>query len=228
MSDALDMTAMYVMHGALRRELEQLAKVTARVDDDPRSVLRTAAGWELFKTSLHVHHTAEDDALWPALRRTLADRPDELVLLEAMEAEHAAIDQVIDAIDAVLTAPETHAGAGLNGLRDLTEALVVGLAGHLRHEEDQALPLVRAFATPRQWAHFGQVHGRRIGADIPRLLPWLLEGADEQTVATLLTPLPEPVRAAYAAQWQPAYAALDRWSVGTTAATGSGRAVTSA
>ena len=31
-------------------------------------------------------------------------------------------------------------------------------------------------------------------------------------VATMLAILPEPVRAAYRDQWQPAYAALDRWN----------------
>ena len=33
-----------------------------------------------------------------------------------------------------------------------------------------------------------------------------------RTVATMLAILPEPVRAAYRDQWQPAYAALDRWN----------------
>ncbi|GLH96565.1 hemerythrin domain-containing protein [Phytohabitans aurantiacus] len=208
MSDTLDVTAMYAMHDALRRELEHIARITVRVDSDPRTILRTAAGWQLFTRSLHVHHTAEDDALWPALRETLARRPDELALLEAMEAEHAVIDEVIEAIQAALSDP----GAGLDRLGDLADSLVVGLNGHLKHEEDQALPLIQAFATPQQWAHFGQVHGQRIGPDASRLLPWLLEGASERTVKTILAPLPEPARAAYAAQWQPAYAALDRWS----------------
>jgi hypothetical protein len=42
--------------------------------------------------------------------------------------------------------------------------------------------------------------------------PWLLDGAAEQTAATMLALLPEPVRAAYRDQWQPAYAALHRWN----------------
>jgi iron-sulfur cluster repair protein YtfE (RIC family) len=208
MRDKLDMTAMYAMHDALRRELVHLARVTAKADDDPQRVLSSAAGWQLFKKSLHVHHTAEDDVLWPALRETLADRPEDLALLEAMEAEHAAIDPLIGAIDATLADPH----ADLGRLGDLTDALVTGLAAHLEHEEDAAIPLIQQTATAQQWAHFGQVHGQRIGPDAPRLIPWLLDGADEQTVTTILAPLPEPVRAAYTAQWQPAYAATDPWS----------------
>ena len=211
MGNSLDMTAMYVMHHALRRELEHLAEITARLDDDPRNILRTAVGWDLFKTSLHIHHTAEDDALWPALRQTLADRPDDLALLEAMEAEHGAVDEVMESIDAALATP----GAKVDCLGDLVDSLVTGLTGHLKHEEDQALPLIQAVATEQQWAHFGRIHGQRIGPDVPRLLPWLLEGATEQEAVTMLAPLPEPARAAYAAQWQPAFAALQRWNPGT-------------
>ena len=213
MSDNLDMTGMYVMHHALRRELEHLAKMTARPDDDPRAVLRTAAGWQLFKTSLHIHHTTEDDALWPALRGHLATRPDELALLEAMESEHAAVDEVIETIDGLLADPD----AALDRLGDLVDSLATGLTAHLKHEEDQTLPLIQAVATAQQWAHFGQVHGQRLGPDAPKLLPWLLDGATDQAITFILAPLPEPARAAFAAQWQPAYTALDRWSGGTAA-----------
>jgi Hemerythrin HHE cation binding domain len=50
------------------------------------------AGWELFKTELHIHHTAEDQDLWPRMRTHLADRPDQLALLQAMQDEHGRID----------------------------------------------------------------------------------------------------------------------------------------
>jgi iron-sulfur cluster repair protein YtfE (RIC family) len=212
MSGKLDMTAMYAMHDALRRELRHLAEVTANADDDPRRILGTAAGWELFKKALHVHHTAEDDALWPVMREALAGRPDDLALLEAMEAEHAAIDPVIEAIDEEVGRALTDPGSGPARLGDLTDALVTGLDGHLEHEEDEALPLIQSVVTEQQWRHFGQVHGQRIGPDAPRILPWMLDGATPETAAAMLAPLPEPARTAFRTQWQPAYAALDRWN----------------
>ncbi|MBG0831856.1 hemerythrin domain-containing protein [Planomonospora sp. ID67723] len=208
MSSTLDLSAMYVMHDALRREAGHLARVTARVGRDPRSVLRTATGWELFKTALRVHHTAEDEALWPGLREGLADRPTDLVPLEALEAEHGAINEVIEAIDAALANPE----AGLDQLSDLIDSLATGVVGHLRHEEDQAVPLVLRLTTRRQWEHFRRIHFRWIRSDTSRILPWLLDGASDQTVATLLAALPEPVRHAYRHRWRPAYTAVDRWS----------------
>lgn len=208
MSGAFDMTLMYAMHNALRRELEHIARITARADGDPRRILASAAGWEMFKSALHVHHGAEDEALWPAVREAVADRPGDLALVEAMEAEHAVIDPLIEEIDAALADRESAPGR----VGAAADALAGALRVHLKHEEDDGLPLVEATVTAEQWQHFGAVHGSRGAADAPRLTPWLLDGADEQIVAAMLALLPEPVRAAYRDQWQPAYAALDRWN----------------
>ena len=102
-----DMTMMYVMHSALRRDLQTIARVTARPNDDPKHVLSAAAGWEMFKSYLRVHHTAEDELLWPLMRKALADDSDGLALLDAMEAEHATIDPLLGAIDAALADRDT-------------------------------------------------------------------------------------------------------------------------
>lgn len=211
MSSTLDLTAMYATHNALRRDLEDIARITAHSNDDPWHILRTAAGWEQFKKILHIHHTSEDDALWPAMRQTLANRPDDLALLDAMEAEHAAIDPVIEAIDAALTDRDT----GPQRLGDLTDALATNLNRHLEHEERETLPLIDATVTLQQWQHFGQVGASRIGPDTPWVVPWLLEGASEETIATMLAAIPEAVRQTYHNEWRPAYAALDRWNADT-------------
>ncbi|MGZ9928727.1 hemerythrin domain-containing protein [Streptomyces sp. NC-S4] len=213
MSDAIGLTVMYAMHDALRRELVHLDRITTAADHDPRQVLATAAGWTLFKKALHAHHTAEDDALWPPLRRKLTGRPSDLALLEVMAAEHAAIATVIRAIDGVLTDP----GAGSLRLCQLADALTRGLAGHLEHEEQAALPLARRELTAEQWVRFGRVQAEHIGREAPLLLPWLLDGADAPTAERLLALLPAPSYGACTARWIPAYAELDRWSPGTTA-----------
>ncbi|MFD0274374.1 hemerythrin domain-containing protein [Kitasatospora sp. NPDC127111] len=212
MSDRLDMAVVDAMHGALRRELRHIADVTARSDPDPRQVLRTSTGWELFKRALRAHHSAEDDALWPALRRALRGRPYDLTRLEAIEAEHATLAALVTAIDDALTcsAPVPATGPDLFGV--LTGSLVTGLAGHLGHEEDAVFPLVQVVLSEEQWAHFGRTHAERIGPHAELLVPWLLDGADERAATAVLARLPEPARRAYGERWRPAYAALDRWS----------------
>ncbi|MFF7178032.1 hemerythrin domain-containing protein [Streptomyces sp. NPDC008121] len=209
MSHAFDLTVMYAMHDALRRELVHLDRVTTAADRDARQVLAGAAGWSLFKKALRAHHAAEDAALWPPLRRNLAGRPRDLALLEVMEVEHAALATVIRAVDDALTDPWADSGTDVS---QLTDALTRGLAGHLRHEEEAALPLIRQALTYEQWSHFTRVHAHHIDRDAPLLLPWLLDGADEPTTRRLLSRLPAPVYAACTARWIPAYALLDRWS----------------
>ncbi|HEY3087900.1 MAG TPA: hypothetical protein VGJ59_07555 [Jatrophihabitantaceae bacterium] len=66
--------------------------------------------------------------------------------------------------------------------------------------------------TPQRWEHFGEFHRSRTGPDAARLTPWLRDGSDQHTAARMLALLPDPVRAAYPDQRQPAYAALDRWN----------------
>jgi hemerythrin-like domain-containing protein len=202
-----DMTWMYAMHKALRRELERIARVTARPDDDPKHVLRTAAGWEMFKSYLHVHHTTEDDMLWPPMRKALADGSDGVALLDAMEAEHAGIDPLLASIDAVLLDPES----GPHRLGELTDALATALRGHLDHEEAHGLALIDATITEDQWLAFGIEHGTRVSGDIARYLPWILDDATPEDTAKVLGLLPPPVQQTYRDAWQPAYATMPRW-----------------
>ncbi len=208
-------TAMYAMHEALRRELRHLAQADGRANRPGREPCHRptrSAGWALLKKALHAHHAAEDEALWPVLRDALAGRSSELALLEAMEAEHAALDPLVHAVDEATAAARTGSGSGADLLGHLVDSLVTGLAGHLRHEEEAALPLAKAFLTPDQWTRFGRVHTQRIGTDAAEMLPWLLDGADPLTATALLSTLPPPARRAYERYWQPAYAALDRWN----------------
>jgi len=203
-----DFTMMFVIHDALRRELELLARTTARGTGDPRRLVAGAAGWEMFKEYLHVHHGAEDEALWPQVRQALADRPADLALIDAMETEHATIDPLLDAVDAALADP-----ARAGDLGGLVDALATGLRGHLKHEEEAALPLIDSVVTPEQLQAFGRAHTARIGDGTPRYLPWVLDGASTRNTDAILGILPPPVRGLYNDAWVPSYRRLERWPV---------------
>ena len=202
-----DMAMMLAFHDAVRRELGHIARVAAAATDDPRHVMATAAGWQMFKAYLRVHHGTEDDVLWPAMGSALAERTDDLALLAALEAEHAAIDPLLEAIDATLANP----ASGRERLGDLTDALAATLNAHLRHEEDEGLALIDATVSDELWQEFGQEHGKRFGTELPRSVPWMLDGLDGAKVEHILQGLPGPLRAAYQDQWLGAYRELDRW-----------------
>ncbi|MGV9772354.1 hemerythrin domain-containing protein [Streptosporangium sp. NPDC003464] len=207
MSFRLDMSMMFVMHDALRRELERIARITARGGDDPRLILKSAVGWEMFKTYLHAHHRSEDETLWPVMAEILAERPADLALLDAMEAEHAIIDPLLDSIDAALADRET----GPRRLGELVDALHTGLTGHLKHEEAEALTLIDATLDEEQWGRLGRRQRERIGTAAPRYLPWLLDDLDPHRAAAILGRMPEPLRTAYENDWRAAYVGLDLW-----------------
>ncbi|WP_436774859.1 hemerythrin domain-containing protein [Yinghuangia sp. YIM S09857] len=205
-----DMTMMFVMHDALRRELERIARIIERGGDDPRVILHTAAGWGMFKRYLLAHHAAEDDVLLPEVRKALADRPDDLAVIDAMEEEHAAVDPGVAFFDVAIADPES----GADKLAMIVDRLVAGLGGHLTHEEDEALPLIDEVAGPELLDRFGAEHTRRLGAEVPVFLPWLLDGADPAAVAAVTGRLPATVRSAYATVWAPAYAGSGIWVPG--------------
>lgn len=207
MTYKLDMTMMFAVHDALRRDVERIARITARMDDDPGRLLGAAVGWEMFKAYLRVHHTTEDDMLWPVMERTLADRPDELALLAAMEAEHALIDPLLEAFDAAIADPDM----GHERLGDLSDTLTGVLGGHLKHEESEALAVIDLSVTAEQWQAFGQEHGKRVGADATRYLPWVLDDAGEERTALILGRMPEHIQAAYRGEWRAAYDAMNAW-----------------
>ncbi|MGI5238002.1 hemerythrin domain-containing protein [Dactylosporangium sp. CA-139066] len=211
----LDMTMMFTIHDALRRELERIARITARVDEDPRHVLSTAVGWEMFKKNLTIHHTSEDLTLWPVMQQALAGRPDDLALLDAMEAEHAVIDPLLADIDAALADRDS----GLERLTGLTDALYTKLRHHLAHEESEALNLMDSTLTKEQWGAFGKEQSGRHVDDTSTYLPWLLDDMPAAKLAAFIGNMPEPLRSAYENEWRAAYEALDIWGAKTNTAT---------
>jgi Hemerythrin HHE cation binding domain len=209
----LDVSMMFAMHDALRRELVQVARIARRTDDNPGQLLRAALGWELFKKFLLVHHQSEDDILWPALRTNVAGQPGRLALADALEAEHAVIEPLLTVIDAAAADPDY----GYQRFGDIVDELISKLTAHLAHEENDGLPLIDASLSPQEWQHFAQVHAERVGSDAPTYMPWLLNGASPQTLDAVLGKFPPPLLTAFREQWGPKYAALDIWNVGRPA-----------
>ena len=204
----LDVSMMFAMHDALRRELVQVERIARRTEDNPGRLLRAALGWELFKKFLLVHHQSEDDTLWPALRTNVAGQPSRLALTDALEAEHAVIEPLLTAIDAAAADPDY----GYQRFDDIVDELITKLTAHLAHEETEGLPLIDASLSPQEWQHFAQVHAERVGGDAPTYMPWLLNGASPQTLDAVLGKFPPPLLTAFREQWGPAYAALDTWN----------------
>jgi hypothetical protein len=202
-----DLTIMLGAHAAFRRDLVRLARAAAFADlPDPARRASVRAGWETFKRQLHLHHTAEDAIVWPALRQRLAHSEHAQSVLDAMEAEHAQIDPLLAAVD------EAFADAGRRSLGDRVGALTTSLTAHLTHEERDGLPLIGVALTAAEWRGVGFKIARQSGlSEAGEMFAWIADGADPDQAAAAIGTLPPPARLIYRAIWKPRYRRTPRW-----------------
>jgi hypothetical protein len=202
-----DLTIMLGAHAALRRDLARLARAAAFADlPDPARRASVRAGWEVFKRQLHLHHTAEDSIVWPALRERLGHSVHALSVLSAMEEEHKEIDPLLAAVDEEFGDPHARA------LADVTGALTTSLSAHLTHEERDGLPLIGQALTAAEWRGVGLKIARRSGlSDAGEMFAWIADGADPEQAAAVVGTLPAPARLIYRAVWKPRYRRTGRW-----------------
>jgi len=202
-----DLAIMLAAHRAFRRDLTTLARVAASrsAGADPARRRSVAASWELFKRQLHLHHTAEDAVIWPALRSRLAHSEHALSVLGEMEEEHARIDPLLAAVDAAFPGDQ-------DGLGDVIGELASTLTGHLTHEERDGLPLIGVALTAAEWRSVGFKIARRNGLSAGgEMFAWMLDGAAREDTAATLGSLPPPVRVLYRTIWQPRYQRTPHW-----------------
>jgi hypothetical protein len=202
-----DLTIMLGAHAAFRRDLVRLARAAAFADlPDPARRASVRAGWETLKRQLHLHHTAEDTIVWPALRQRLAHSEHAQSVLDAMEAEHAQIDPLLAAVDDAFAEPDG------GRLGDAADALTTSLTGHLAHEERDGLPLIGVALTAAEWRGVGFKIARSNGlSEAGEMFAWIADGAGPDEAAAAVGTLPPPARLIYRAIWKPRYQRTPRW-----------------
>lgn len=172
---------MAIVHRALLRDLARARDVLA-APRPPTGEQRRALGEHLvwMMEFLHAHHMSEDTGLWPAL---VARNPDAAELVASLEADHAHIAPAVDAVTlaARLYASTTDDSARL-ALSDSMEALDVVLAPHLQREVADAMPVVSASLTRREWEAIEQAHNVAPNSTKQLALEghWLLDDLDPE------------------------------------------------
>ena len=208
-----DLTIMLAAHAAFRRDLALLAQAATFADlPDPGRRASVQAGWELFKRQLHLHHTAEDAIVWPALRERLTGSDQAQSVLDAMEAEHQQIDPLLAAVDDAFGRAGDGHRADPRAIGDAADALATSLTRHLAHEERDGLPLIGVALTSAEWRRVGfrivRQNGLSAGGE---MFAWLADGADPDQAAAAIGTLPPPARLVYRAIWKPRYNRTSHW-----------------
>lgn len=198
-----DMTGMYVMHHAFRRDLAAFASsVRATPFGDPSTWEALDRRWTRFAVTLHHHHSAEDTHYWPVLETAVEARGTDADLAEvhAMSEEHDDIDPLVsavgDGLGAVVQHPcEEHRHAleiRLAGLREV-------LGEHLRHEETVVLPLVQRVMTHEEFQGVEEAIGKSYPLrEVPFIVGWALAGLPDHARAAMFTMAGAPYRLLHA------------------------------
>jgi len=196
---------MRALHAALRRDLSRLRDAAGQLDSSAAAPSTVLAGWDAFRAQLDNHHSAEDDDLWPVLRRELSD-PGDLAAVDAMVEEHRHIPAALAGVDAALRGPAELAAP--------VEVLSTVVLDHLEHEEREVLPLIEQHLTRAQWRAFLHTErARRSPRERPEFLTWILDEAGPQDAAAVLTEMPPPARLIYRRVLRPRYDAQHRWQI---------------
>jgi hypothetical protein len=190
-------------HRALRRDLESLVRAASSADlANPVTRRSVGSGWDVFKRQLHIHHAAEDDLIWPALRERLSGSENALSVLDAMEQEHQQVDPLLAAVDSAFASAAGGAdGDPANGggrLGEVIDPLVSMLTGHLAHEERDALPLIGTALTGAEWRAVGRKIAIKNLPRGPEMFGWMLHDAPPEQEFPLKPPprfgLRQPLR----------------------------------
>jgi hemerythrin-like domain-containing protein len=174
----VDMFMMYVMHHAFRRDLTKLTEAARCTPASDRVAWRLLQQrWQVFSEALHGHHSGEDAGLWPLLLERGSE--DERETLEAMEAEHAEFDPLLDACTEGFARLAEHVDD------DARAALAVRLAAtreclarHLEHEETGAIPIIQRVLSQDDWERLEEEHFKEdlSPGKVVRVVPWAAYG----------------------------------------------------
>jgi len=210
-----DTRMMGIVHSALKRDLTRARDVLA-AEPAPRGRQRVALGkhvsWML--DFLHGHHSGEDAGLWPLVR---GRNPDAADLLDSMEADHA---RIAPAAAAAATAAEQYTATTTDAPRvTLVEALdeLLGvLVPHLDREVAEAMPVVAATISDREWKDVEQHHfvKDKSNRELAMEGHWLIEDIDPEGYEVVVHTVPPVLRFVLIHGFGPAYRrqAKARWS----------------
>ena len=189
-----DVHDMVVVHRAFRREFRLVPELVRQVR--PGDTARAAVIAEharMILSGLHLHHTSEDDLLWPKL---LERCPPDTELVHRMETQHERVDSAVEKLGPAIDRWEVEARPAVteevaSGFDELRAALLE----HLEEEEQNILPLAARHMTQEEWAQLGEAGVKKMKkAQIPIMFGAVMEEATPEERHEMMMVLPVPIR----------------------------------
>jgi hemerythrin-like domain-containing protein len=197
-------------HTAFRRDTARLIEQLARLDVRDAARIQLLVAWfAKMEHSLHIHHTVEDEVLWPAIR----DRdPGFDAEQQLMEDEHGELDAALTATRRALQTLAVTGGTVRDDARRAAESSAVRLRGvlleHLDDEEARALPRLGELFSAEEYAQLDARARRQLRmkpADMAFSGAWYISALDREDAAHMLREAPFALRVLYRLAWRRSY-----------------------
>jgi len=189
-----DVRDMFVVHRSFRREFRLIPQLIREVAPGDTARAAVVAGHaRLILRGLDLHHTGEDDLLWPKLLERAAPSAD---LIHRMEAQHHRVEQLIAELGQALPRWEAEARPAVSEeVASTFDALRDALLEHLDDEERHILPIAERHITQKEWEGLGEHGMHKVkAAELPILFGAVLEEATPDERTMMLRVVPPPVR----------------------------------
>ena len=182
-----DTSDMVMVHNMFRRELGNLPALIRGAGDTDRAGVVGGYLTDVL-AGVHIHHTGEDDHLWPLLLDRVQDDP---ALVQRMEDQHEQVDARVQQISTLNAAFADDPAGSAESLAAAVEELSAVLFEHLDDEERHILPLCEQVMTRAEWAELG-AHSLQAIPKNKLLLSvgWLLNSADPEQARKFQAELP--------------------------------------
>jgi hypothetical protein len=186
---------MSMAHRFFRREFLLAPAVVRRVDvgDTDRAGV-VAAHLQLVGTTLHHHHGAEDDVIWPLLHQRAPDALSAHV--DAVQDQHDLVSTALSGVAAALSswtvAPSAAARDRLAAAVDVLSAATVE---HMAYEERHLVPLMEDYVSLPEWRACVAASAAAVEpGDMPVIFGATLYEADEDLVDLTIATMPTDIR----------------------------------
>jgi hemerythrin-like domain-containing protein len=196
---------MVVIHRVFRREFALVpALIRGVAPGDVERAQEVADHANGLLRFVHIHHSGEDELLWPVLLERVAVEAD---LIQRMEHQHehvaALLPRAQEQLPAWAAKPSVERGAELAAT---FEEIAVALNEHLGEEEAEILPLVETYLTADEWERLGEhARGHLAPPELMASLAAIVEEADDEERLMFTGALPPPVLTMFVEQAEPAY-----------------------
>jgi hemerythrin-like domain-containing protein len=199
-----DFSDMFAIHTALLTALDAATTYVARAGENPGRAATVGSFYENVLEMLHVHHTGEDELLYPLLEQRCVESRG---ALERIDAQHQLLAAPMAAAGSAIATWRTDPSVA-NG-RTVIEAmasLAATLRPHLAEEEATVVPLAVRFISPEEMGRLSGHGMQTFRCDKPWLMLGLLrEQLDQAHRDRMLEHMPPPMRTKWLEQMEPAF-----------------------